>query len=388
MKRPMMMIVAGIATLASMATARAQSPDSTPPKPTPPPLPTTIPDVSDPASPSTPTQTGSVPPLATPEALPPPAMVPVYLPAATPYPVEGGHGYPGWMSKAGAAVMLGGGYEDFTQAPPRAATSGGGSWDARLAAGPRQYVGLEAAYVGGARTVNGLGFAPNTTLSNNGFEGNLRVNIPLVAGAALIEPFAFVGVGWQAHYSLSKTVVTADVTQSDNVMTVPFGAGLMLAYGMFMVDARVSWRETYYNDMFVATGSKLTTWGAGGNIGVEYKADASRAGRPRRASLVERRHANEQRARPRGGRVHARAAEDGALTQAVGRAKPPPQVLALSVRDVDADVLRESCRTSAARRQAARPPSSEGRAARPVRPAPTGLGMTRRKVFRSKEVQQ
>ena len=53
-------------------------------------------------------------------------------------------------------------------------------------------------------------------------------------------------------------------------MTVPYGAGFMMAYGMFMLDARVTWRDTFYNDMFRATSSKLNTWGAGGNIGVEF----------------------------------------------------------------------------------------------------------------------
>jgi hypothetical protein len=37
---------------------------------------------------------------------------------------------------------------------------------------------------------------------------------------------------------------------------------------MFMADARVTFRETYYNDLFA--GNKLNTWGAGGNIGVEF----------------------------------------------------------------------------------------------------------------------
>ena len=268
MKRPMMMMVAGIGTLVSMA-ARAQSPDVTPPT-TPPPLPTTIPDNAEPASPTTPMQTGSVPPLATPEALPPPAPFPAAPPVAPPpYAVEGNRSYPVWMYKVGSAVMLGGGYQDFTQAAPKAATSPGGSWDLRLAAGTRQFIGLEAAYVGGARSVNGLGFAPNTTLLNNGVEGNLRLNIPIVMGPALIEPFGFAGVGWQ-HFSLSKTVVTADVTRTDDVMTVPYGLGLMMAYGMFMLDARVSFTETFNNNMFVASGSKLNTWGAGGNIGVEF----------------------------------------------------------------------------------------------------------------------
>ena len=57
---------------------------------------------------------------------------------------------------------------------------------------------------------------------------------------------------------------------SDDVMAVPFGAGLMYSYDMFMLDARFTYRETFFNDMFRATGEKLNTWGVGGNIGVEF----------------------------------------------------------------------------------------------------------------------
>ena len=273
MKRTTMMMVVGLATLGSTA-ARAQAPDSSP-SPVEPPAQEAPPaaGIDAPAAPATQSLPDEVPALETPETPPPPAppVAPVVVPApvASPYAVEEVRAYPVWMNKLGTAVMLGGGYEDFTQAAPKAATNAGGSWDLRVAAGTRQFIGLEAAYVGGARNVNGLGFATNTTLINNGVEGNLRVNIPLVAGRALIEPFGFIGLGWQ-HYSLSKTVATADVTRSDDVMTMPYGGGLMAAYGRFMVDARIQWRDTFYNNMFSVTGSKLNTWGAGGNVGVEF----------------------------------------------------------------------------------------------------------------------
>jgi len=274
MKRGTTMMVVGIATLASMTAARAQASDTSAAPVVPPvQVAPTTPDNDAPVSPATQVPPGEEPPLVTPDALPPPAppVVPVLVPApvAAPYEVEGGsHGYPASVNHVGSAIMLGGGFEDFTQAAPRAATGGGGSWDLRLAAGTRQFIGLEAAYVGGARNMTGLGFAPNTALVNNGFEGNLRVNVPFAAGPALIEPFGFIGLGWQ-HYVLSKTVPTADVTRSDDVMTMPYGGGLMAAYGMFMMDARMQWRDTFYNNMFSATGSKLNTWGIGGNVGVE-----------------------------------------------------------------------------------------------------------------------
>jgi hypothetical protein len=288
MKRAaMMMVAAGLATLGSMTAARAQTdtgrpaqaepghpaqadhghPSTDAPKPR---LPASIPDNAEPVSPMNPVMPGNLPPLATADAFPPPGPPP--RPIVTPAPVtpyEGERPYPLWITKMGSAIMLGGGFEDFTQSAPKSVTSGGGSWNLRLAAGTRQFVGLEAAYVGAARGANALGFTSNTTLVSNGFEGALRVNVPVAAGLMLIEPFGFVGLGWE-HYHLSKTVATADISNSDDVMTLPYGAGLMFAYGMLMLDARVTLRETYFNDMFRASNSKLNTWGAGGNIGVEF----------------------------------------------------------------------------------------------------------------------
>jgi hypothetical protein len=274
MKRLTMMMVAGIATLGSMTAARAQAPDTGPPTAAPPAtLPTTIPDNAEPASPQAPIQPGTIPPMGSPDAMPPPAPMPqpvvVPAPAPNPYAIEGAHHYPVWIQKMGSAIMVGGGYENFTQSAPKAATNAGGSWNLRLAAGTRQFIGLEAAYVGAARSVNSIGFTPNSTLVSNGLEGNFRLNVPVQMGLALIEPFGFIGLGWQ-HYHLSKQVLTADVTATDDVMTMPYGGGVMFAYDMLMVDARVTFRETYYNNMFSAEGSKLNTWGVGGNIGVEF----------------------------------------------------------------------------------------------------------------------
>jgi len=202
MKLSAMMTVVGVGLLGSMATARGESPDTSPPPATrPPPIdvnsppeattppttpPTTIPDVDEPVSPAAPIQPGVMPPLATPSALPPPAP---------PVGVEGSMGTtPMWMSRVGTAMMLGGGYEDFTYGNIKSMTGAGGSWDARLVAGTRQFVGLEAAYVGSAHSIQTLGLASNTNLISNGAEGALRVNIPIVRGNGLIEPFGFIEV--------------------------------------------------------------------------------------------------------------------------------------------------------------------------------------------------
>jgi hypothetical protein len=274
MKLRMITVMAGLGVLGSM-TAWAQATDDTQPAPVqsppaaePPPVvpnvaaPSVVPDVDQPVSPATPVQPGAMPPMVTPQALPPPAP---------PVPVEEGQmRYQGWMSHVGAAMMLGGGFEDFTYANVKAMTGSGGSWDARLVGGTRQFVGLEAAYIGAARSIQTLGLASNTNLVSNGVEGALRINIPIVQGETLVEPFGFAGVGWQ-HYSLTHAASnTSDLTGSDDILEVPYGGGLEVSYRMLMLDARFTYRQTYMNDLLKAEGGKLNTWGVGGNVGVEF----------------------------------------------------------------------------------------------------------------------
>jgi hypothetical protein len=172
--------------------------------------------------------------------------------------------------RVGAGVLLGGGYEDFTNNDLQAQTGGGGSWTARLVAGTRQFVGLEAAYVGAARNINTLGLSDNSNLVSNGVEGALRVNVPITRGISLIEPFGFIGVGWN-HYNVTNSAVnTSDLNDRDDVLTMPYGGGLAFGYGMFMADARFTYRQSYMNDLLRTTDGKLNTWGLSGQVGVEF----------------------------------------------------------------------------------------------------------------------
>jgi hypothetical protein len=276
------MVLAGVGTLALMGVAKAQDPEAAQPtktntttttdttttiSPTAPSadVPPETPDVDEPVSPAAPVHPGETPAMASPNALPPPAPIEN---------VEGTTSYPVWMNRVGAAFMLGGGFEDFTHTNVRSVTGQGGSWDVRLAAGTRQVIGIEAAYVGAARSIQTLGLQNDTVLVSNGVEGDLRLNIPIAAGWSLVEPFGFVGIGWQ-HYSLNKTAPTADVAGSDDIMTVPYGGGLEASFRRFLIDARFTARQTYRNDLFrngtMGNGSgTLNTWGISGNLGVEF----------------------------------------------------------------------------------------------------------------------
>ena len=214
------------------------------------------------------------PPAAEPEPAPPPvAVAPVLTPVETPPSDQGEVTLEPYGSKFGFGFMVGGGYQDFTNTNMRDLTNGAGSWTARLIGGTRSYVGFEAAYVGAARAIRPLGNATSSNLVSNGAEGALRINIPIVAGHSLIEPFGFVGIGWQ-RYSVTNfsAAVTSDFTSTDNIMTVPIGTGIAYSYKAFMVDARGNWTPTYYNDLLVASNrtGTLNTWGVGSDIGFAF----------------------------------------------------------------------------------------------------------------------
>ncbi|MES1166245.1 MAG: hypothetical protein ABUR63_10830 [Verrucomicrobiota bacterium] len=181
-----------------------------------------------------------------------------------------GYHEPGVRSRVGVGLLLGGGYQQFTNSGIRNTTGDGGYWNVRVVEGTRQFVGFEAAYVGDARGMTGLGFSNNSRLVSNGVEGVLRLNVPIVRGYSLVEPFGFVGVGWQ-HYQITNNNNTlSDLTSKDDILTLPFGGGLEFAYHGFMADARFTYRETYYNNLLGPQGGDLNNWNVGGQVGFEF----------------------------------------------------------------------------------------------------------------------
>ena len=195
------------------------------------------------------------------DRFPPPASEPTNAPRLSPYSPA--------LSRVGAGVLLGGGYEDFTSSNVRDMTTGGGFWNARLVAGTRQVVGLEAAYVGSARGIDALGLGGDARLVSNGAEGAVRGNLPIAVGRSLLEPFVLVGLGWQ-HYSLTNTTTnTSDVADRDDVMTLPVGTGFEYSYGRFLADVRFMYHRTYFNDL-MRTGGRLDNLSAGTQVGMSF----------------------------------------------------------------------------------------------------------------------
>jgi hypothetical protein len=174
----------------------------------------------------------------------------------------------GPASGYGAEVALGGGVVDFTGTTARGLTSTGGSWNLRLAFGTRSIVGVEAAYVGSAQNITVAGLDPNAALLGNGAEGALRLNAPLAYRGSLVEPFAFGGAGWTHYQLVNDNFNNSFVREKDNVITVPFGAGIAASFNGFMFDARFTYRVLFDNQMF--GGANMDSWNVTANLGSEF----------------------------------------------------------------------------------------------------------------------
>ncbi|HEX3694946.1 MAG TPA: hypothetical protein VH374_06100 [Polyangia bacterium] len=267
MKRTRMMtLTASGCILGWAAMARAAEPTQPPPQESPTAGVAAETDVDE-APPAVTPAPAPAPPAPVMEPITPVQPMPAQLPVTAPprdVDTSAMYGLP-----VGGAILVGGGYEDFTNSNLRSMTAAGGTWTARAIVGTREFVGLEAAYVGSSHSINTLGVGSNANLISNGIEGALRLNVPVINGLSLFEPFGFVGLGWQ-HYSINNGSATSDIAGNDDIMTLPFGGGLEFAYRMFMADARFTYRETYYNDLLRTSGGRLNNWGVGGQVGMAF----------------------------------------------------------------------------------------------------------------------
>jgi len=176
-------------------------------------------------------------------------------------------------SRVGVGTTIGGGVIGFVDDKARAFTEPGGSWETRVTAGTREWVALEAAYVGSAQSINALGLGNNARLIGNGAEGDLRVNLT----RQMVQPYLFGGLGWD-HYQLNMSGSnTSSLRDKDDVLTVPFGVGLSLRVARSLLfDLRGTARAAFYDDLmdgpYAASGqdAKLHSWNLAGRLGWEF----------------------------------------------------------------------------------------------------------------------
>jgi hypothetical protein len=168
----------------------------------------------------------------------------------------------------GQTVMLGGGVMAFSGDTARSVAESGGAWDLRFGWGTRSTIGTEAAYIGSVNKLTAAGLDDGASLLGTGAEGALRLNIPLVYRDSLFEPFGLAGLGWTRFDVVNNDINLSRVREKDHVMTVPVGAGLAAALAGFMVDARFTYRFTYYEDLI--GNADLDNWIVSANLGAEF----------------------------------------------------------------------------------------------------------------------
>ena len=199
------------------------------------------------------------------------ALVAVVVLAAVPGAASAeGWGEPGsarLASPLGEYLLLGGGVTDFSKKSVKDQFDVGGTWGVRLGLGSRSWVGAEVGYVGLAANASGSG----SDLLANGAEGVLRLQVPYATGGGwLVEPFAFGGIGW-SHVSLRNA--PADLKDSDDIGVVPFGGGLTVGKGGWLLDARFTYRTNFSEDLALRAGeapATLDRWAVSAAVGYEF----------------------------------------------------------------------------------------------------------------------
>lgn len=166
----------------------------------------------------------------------------------------------------GAYVLLGAGVTDFTAPDVRSRVTPGGAVEVRVGIGSRSFLGLEAAYVGSIR-----GGAPREhDVVMHGGEGVVRLQAPHVERGTLVEPFAFVGLGY-ASLSVGGRPSGAG---RDDLGVVPLGAGLTVGSGRLLFDARVTYRSTFGEDVSLSGSRRarpsFDQWALSAAVGVEF----------------------------------------------------------------------------------------------------------------------
>ena len=176
-------------------------------------------------------------------------------------------------SRIGIEATVGAGAIGFIDETARNATQTGATWDARMLFGSRSLIAVEGAYVGSVQNIEALGLSTSSLLLGNGVEGTLRVNVTRTR----VQPYLFGGVGW-THYQLTNAQAnTSSLLGSDDVGTVPLGAGLSARLGSaFILDIRGTYRATFGGDMFQGvalntdSSNAMQTWSASGRVGFEF----------------------------------------------------------------------------------------------------------------------
>ena len=144
--------------------------------------------------------------------------------------------------------------------------------------GSRLPIAVEGAYVGSVQNIEGrLASTPARCSVGNGVEGTLRVNLLRTR----VQPYLFGGMGW-THYQVTNSATnTSSIRGSDDIGTVPLGAGLSARLGRaFILDIRGTYRATFADDL-------LQAQAANRDVQLELHAELERGGPGRVRVLIQ-----------------------------------------------------------------------------------------------------
>jgi len=178
----------------------------------------------------------------------------------------------------GFSLSAGGGASGFTSETARNATQSGGDWDVRATIGTRLPVAAEISYLGSAQTIDALGLDDSAVLVGNGVQAAVRLNL---LGDTSLQPFIFAGAAWRRYDLANTDSNTSDVTDNDDVVEFPIGAGLSFRTRQgFLLDARGEFRAATNEDLMPSltvdgplgndNKASLHRWGVTANVGYEF----------------------------------------------------------------------------------------------------------------------
>jgi len=175
-----------------------------------------------------------------------------------------------WQPRSviGNAVLLGGGFGNFTGDYANDVTGTAGAWGLKYVAGTRSIIGGELGYTGGVNTLDGTATDDDYLLSTT-FDAAIRAGLPIPLQSALVAPFVFGGAGW-TRYDLVNEIDTLGVVASstDHQFTMPFGAGVAAGYRGFIGEVRGIYRQAFEEDLFLDR--DMSSWGVSFSLGGEF----------------------------------------------------------------------------------------------------------------------
>lgn len=172
----------------------------------------------------------------------------------------------------GKAFALGGGVTGYAHEGTREYLGTGGYWEARFIMGTQSILGGEIAYVGSGREIAASGLDSRALLVSNGIETNSRISLPLRVGELRLSPFLMSGIGYQHLRVTRSDVYKSEVKKSANALVMPFGAGLGVGHGPWLVDFRFTYRRIFDSDLIKESGHKrenLGNWALGLTAGYQ-----------------------------------------------------------------------------------------------------------------------